>query len=76
VCPPVVADRLIALLQRAGLPVEIPEELIGRHLVLAVETDKKVSGGKVKFVCIEDIGRTRFVPLSGDEILAQAGGAH
>ncbi|MGH3642013.1 MAG: 3-dehydroquinate synthase [Mycobacterium sp.] len=76
VCPPAVADRLIALLQRAGLPVEIPEELIGRHLVLAVETDKKMSGGKVKFVCLEDIGRTRFVPLSGDEILAQAGGAH
>lgn len=74
VCTPAVADRIIALLQRAGLPTEIPKELVGRHLALAVETDKKVSGGKVKFVCIEDIGRARFEYLTGDEVLGHAGG--
>ena len=66
----------MALLQRAGLPTEIPEELVGRHLALAVEADKKVSGGKVKFVCIEDIGRARFEYLTGDEVLGHAGGMH
>ena len=76
ICRPAVADRIIALLQRVGLPIDIPQELIGRHLALAVEADKKVSGGKVKFVCIEDIGRVRFEYLSGDEILAHAGGSH
>jgi 3-dehydroquinate synthase len=72
-CAPAVADRIVALLRRAGLPTELPEELIGPNLGLAIGTDKKVSGGKVKFVMIEDIGRTRFEPLSGAEVLAYAG---
>jgi 3-dehydroquinate synthase len=76
ICAPQVARRIIALLERAGLPTEIPDELLGRHFALAVEADKKVSGGKVKFVCIEDIGRVRFESLSGDDVLAYAKGAH
>jgi 3-dehydroquinate synthase len=76
ICSAVVAERIIALLERVGLPTEIPRELVGRHLALAIEADKKVSGGKVKFVCIEDIGRVRFEYLSGDEVLAHLGGAH
>jgi 3-dehydroquinate synthase len=75
-CRPAVADRIIALLQRVGLPTEIPKALIGRHLALAVQTDQTVSGGKVKFVCIEDIGRARFEYLTGDEVLGHAGGSH
>ena len=75
-CSVEVRDRIIALLKRTGLPTEIPKELIGRNLALAIETDKKVSGGKVKFVCIEDIGRTRFEYLTGEEVLSHAGGAH
>ena len=76
VCEATVAERIIALLKRAGLPTEIPKELVGRHLALAVEADKKVSAGKVKFVCIEDIGRARFEYLSGEEVLSHAGGPH
>jgi 3-dehydroquinate synthase len=75
-CPADVRDRVLALLQRAGLPTELPKELVGRHLALAIEADKKVSGGKVKIVCIEDIGRVRFEYLSGDEVLGHAGGTH
>jgi 3-dehydroquinate synthase len=75
-CAPHVVERIVALLQRAGLPTEIPEELIGRHLALAVEADKKVSGEKVKFVCIEDIGRARFEYLTGEQVLSHAGGVH
>ena len=75
-CAPAVANRIIALLQRAGLPTEIPKELIGRHLALAITADKKVSGDKVKFVCIEDIGRVRFEHLTGEDVLSHAGGPH
>lgn len=75
-CAPAVTERLIALLRRVGLPTEIPGELVGRHLALAIEADKKVRGGKVKFVCLEDIGRVRFEFLSGDEVLAHVGGSH
>ena len=59
-------------MRRAGLPTEVPKELIGPHLALAIEADKKVAGGKVKFVMIEDIGRVRFEYLSGEEVLAHA----
>ena len=75
-CSAAVAERIVALLRRAGLPTEIPKELVGRHLALAIEADKKVSAGKVKFVCIEDIGRARFEYLTGDEVLGPAGGTH
>jgi 3-dehydroquinate synthase len=73
-CTPQVAKRVIALIERAGLPTELPEELIGPNLTLAVETDKKVSSGKVKFVCLEDIGKTRFEQLTGDEVVRHARG--
>jgi 3-dehydroquinate synthetase len=42
-------------------------------LALAVEADKKRSQGRVKFVCIEEIGRTRFEMLSTEELLAVLG---
>jgi 3-dehydroquinate synthase len=72
-CKPETADRVVALLARAGLPVAIPDEVIGSHLALAVGTDKKTSGGKIKFVCLQDIGRTRFESLTGEEIARHAG---
>jgi len=53
--------------------VEIPQELLGRHLALAIEADKKVSGGKIKFVCISEIGRTVFDHLAANEIAQVAG---
>jgi 3-dehydroquinate synthetase len=56
------------LIKKAGLPVEIPKALKGEHLLRRVETDKKVAGGKVKFVCIEELGKTRFDYLSVKEI--------
>jgi 3-dehydroquinate synthase len=74
-CPAPVAKRVIRLIERAGLPTELPAELIGPNLTLAIETDKKVSGGKVKFVCLEDIGKTRFEQLAGEEVVRYARGA-
>ncbi len=71
-CPPAVAARIVALLQRAGLPTELPRELVTPNLAVAVAADKKAAGGKVKFVLIEDIGRVRFEMLSGEEVLAHA----
>jgi 3-dehydroquinate synthase len=67
-CTDETVHRIVALLKRAGLPVEVPQELGGPSLGLAIEGDKKAAGGKVKFVCLEDLGRTRFVQLTGQEI--------
>ena len=67
-CTDETVQRIVALLKRAELPVEVPQELSRASLGLAVEGDKKVAGGKVKFVCLEDLGRTRFVHLTGQEV--------
>jgi 3-dehydroquinate synthase len=65
-----VADRIIALLTLYGLPTEIPSDLSSSALAIAVEADKKRSQGRVKFVCLEDIGRTQFRMLSTEELQA------
>jgi 3-dehydroquinate synthase len=67
-CSAETKERVGRLLKKAGLPVNIPKTLTRESLLLGIETDKKVAGGKVKFVCIEDIGRTHFEYLSAQEI--------
>jgi 3-dehydroquinate synthase len=68
-CERETMQRIIALLKRAGLPVDLPAELVGRQLARAVASDKKASSGKIKFVCLESIGQTRFAYLSSEEIV-------
>ncbi|HEY8517380.1 MAG TPA: 3-dehydroquinate synthase [Candidatus Binatia bacterium] len=65
-----VADRVLRLLTLYGLPTDIPVDLGRPALALAVEADKKRSQGRVKFVCLEDLGRTRFERLSTEELQA------
>jgi 3-dehydroquinate synthase len=65
---PAVGRRVVALLTRFDLPSEIPNDLTPAALALAVESDKKRAGGRVKFVCLEDLGRTRFEMLSTEEL--------
>lgn len=68
-CDPASAERVQALVKRAGLPVEIPPEVSPQSLIAAMEIDKKAAGGKIKFVMCEGIGNTRFDWLAPDEIL-------
>src|SRR4029450_4746388 len=74
-CAASVRDRIIALLQRAGLPTEIPKDLINRKLALAIETRNELSAAKGRVRCIEAIRRSRFEYLTGEEVLSYAGGA-
>jgi 3-dehydroquinate synthetase len=60
---------VVALAQKAGLPVEIPPEVAPQSLIQAMQIDKKVAGGKIKFIMCEGIGKTRFHWLAPDEIL-------
>lgn len=66
--PAAVARRVLGLLSAFGLPTGIPPGMAPAALALAVESDKKRSGGRVKFVCLEDLGRTRFEMLSTREV--------
>ena len=72
VCAPEVPRRIETLVKRAGLPTELPRELVTPNLAVAAAADKKAAGGKIKFVMIEDIGRVRFEMVSGEEVLAHA----
>src|SRR5206468_7850716 len=49
-CPATTVDRLERLLKRAGLPTEIPSGLAPAALTLAMQTDKKSAGGRIRFV--------------------------
>lgn len=53
------AARVKALLQRAKLPVSIPEYIDREALVKKLYTDKKVRNGKLRFVFQDGIGRMR-----------------
>lgn len=68
-CAPETMQRLIGLLERCGLPVVIPAELVSANLAVAIESDKKVANAKVKFVCLEELGRARFEYVTASEIL-------
>jgi 3-dehydroquinate synthase len=61
-------QRIRTLLERCGLPTEVPADLRGEPLALAMRTDKKAHGGSIKFVGLEAIGKTRFERLTCDEI--------
>jgi 3-dehydroquinate synthase len=61
--------RLVQLLQRAGLPVELPA--VDREAFLAaLGYDKKVKQGQLRMVLPEAIGRVQIVPVSLEEITA------
>jgi 3-dehydroquinate synthase len=65
-------QRIRKLVQRSGLPGDIPADVRGEPLALAMRTDKKARGGAINFVCIEGIGKTRFEHLSCEDIVKYA----
>ena len=60
-------ERVINLLQRANLPVEIPNYIDRDVLVKKLYTDKKVRDGKIRFVIQNGIGD---IAVFGDEVYA------
>jgi 3-dehydroquinate synthase len=71
---PVVAERQDALLARFGLPLCAPG-VDARKALESMALDKKAQGGAVRWVLLEDIGRTvirRDVPTAlVEEVLAE-----
>lgn len=72
-CDAAVVDRIVQLLRRAQLPVDMPKDIGVRPLALAIKADKKAAGDKIRFICIDSIGQTRFDFLTAEEIAAFAG---
>jgi 3-dehydroquinate synthase len=69
--PAGTADRLAALLVRAGLPTRLPE-LPRRAYLATLRVDKKRKDAHVRFVVLREIGRADTVPLLPAEILPRA----
>ncbi len=56
-------NAVVALLAKAGLPVEIPDYIDREKLVKKLYTDKKVRDGKLRFVLQDGIGSVKeFAP--------------
>jgi 3-dehydroquinate synthase len=72
-CDKASFNRVVALVRKAGLPVEIPPGVLPQNLIQAMEVDKKVASGKIKFVMCEGIGKTRFHWLAPNEVLSALG---
>ena len=72
------AERIRDLFKRAGLPTEIHLTPTQRKkLLAAMKLDKKVSGGEIKFVLAEDIGKVVWGQKVPQELVEQllGGGA-
>jgi 3-dehydroquinate synthase len=50
------SDRQLALIQKTGLPTQLPAGLDIEAILIALQTDKKVEAGKVRFVLPTQIG--------------------
>jgi 3-dehydroquinate synthase len=61
--------RIQKLVEKAGLPSDIPSDVRMQDLVQCLEVDKKSGSGKIKFVMCAGIGKTRFQWLTPEEIL-------
>lgn len=66
-------QRILRLIQTAGLQTEIPADIKGVELVKGMELDKKSTGRKIKFVLCAGIGKTRFRWFSPEEIMNNLG---
>jgi 3-dehydroquinate synthase len=69
VCAATTVDRISSLLGRLGLPVAVPADVAPAALGAAMRADKKSAGGRIRFIAVEDIGPTRFVPLTAQDIV-------
>jgi 3-dehydroquinate synthase len=68
-CSARTVARVKSLLDQIGLPTELGGSIPREGLLSAIGLDKKTLDGRVKFVAVEEIGRTRFVRLRPEEIL-------
>ncbi len=57
VTPPAVVDRQRGVLERFGLPTKAPAGIDAERVLEAMMLDKKVVGGTVHWVLLEDVGR-------------------
>jgi len=63
--------RIEAIIKRAGLPTEIPDLEVDK-LIQAMEHDKKIVGGKIRFVLPGSIGKAFITDEVSPSLIGQA----
>ena len=66
-CDDSVPARLKALLASLGLPVELPE-LSPEGLIESMKLDKKVAGGRIRFVLVSELGKVLLKEVGEEEL--------
>ena len=66
------ADRQDALIAKASLPTEIPQEIAIADILETIKSDKKVKAGKVRFILPTAIGKVTITDKVTPEIITQA----
>ena len=57
------ADRALDLIQKLGLPTDIPKNIDPEALLVPLEKDKKIQAGICHFVLLAEIGRAVIHPI-------------
>lgn len=65
-CAAETLPRLLALLERHGLPTELNYR--AEALAAAARSDKKMSGGTLHLIVPERVGRCRVLPVTAEEL--------
>ncbi|BAQ60305.1 3-dehydroquinate synthase [Geminocystis sp. NIES-3708] len=65
------AIRQKKLIEKTGLPTEIPDYLDLEEIIANLQTDKKVKAGKVRFILPETIGKVMITDQISSDLLRQ-----
>jgi len=65
------AERVKALIARAGLPMKAPDFGADRYLEL-MQVDKKAAGGKLRFILLEGLGRAALHADLDEKLVRQS----
>ncbi|MDB9313702.1 3-dehydroquinate synthase [Spirulina sp. CS-785/01] len=66
------ANRQKLLIEKAGLPTQIPADLDPEAILATLRTDKKVKDGKVRFILPTEIGKVTISDRVSPDIIEQA----
>ncbi|MGB6928518.1 MAG: 3-dehydroquinate synthase, partial [Syntrophobacteria bacterium] len=67
------ADRALDLIQKLGLPTDIPQNIDPETLLVPLEKDKKIQAGICHFVLLAEIGRALIHPIPVENLRRELG---
>jgi 3-dehydroquinate synthetase len=69
---PAIGDKMKAILERFGMPTELPPNVRIDDLLEWIKKDKKRKGNKIPFIVVPKLGQAKIVPMTAEEIVKLA----